>query len=224
MASRYSAQLVWIQLRNPESCPNHLFAVCNRFWCNFFCSIYDSGSFNLKPNGTLLYQEVCWHSFLIFPKCISIFFCQKKVYTACFSCAPSPQWLGTNTGSSQGSKGPSYDGNGFFFHNSTKRTCTHKRCRCGNGMVCQSVPWMGSLFPPSSSLFFCNQVLKHFPGSLALHVRYASVYCVYKACKKERKGGMRYRHRWERHLLSVWQWKNFDCKNVFPPQTSTQPW
>lgn len=58
-------------------------------------------------------------------------------------------------------------------------------------------------FFPSSFLFFCNQVPKHFPGSLALHVRYASVYCVYKSWKKKReKGGMCYRDTWERHLLS----------------------
>lgn len=79
-------------------------------------------------------------------------------------------------------------------------------------------------FFPSSSLFFCNQVLKPFPGSLALHVRYASVYCVYKSWKKEQKKGECVRRRWERHLLSVWRWKNFDCENVSPPQTSTQPW
>lgn len=37
-----------------------------------------------------------------------------------------PQIRGTNTGFSQGSTGPSCDGNSFFFHNRTRRICTHK--------------------------------------------------------------------------------------------------
>lgn len=72
-------------------------------------------------------------------------------------------------------------------------------------------------FFPSSSLFFCNQVLKHFPGSLALHVRYATVYCLYKSQEKDRKGGMCSWDRWERHLLTVeefWLWERV-------PQTLT---
>lgn len=137
MASRYSAQLVWIQLRNPEGCV---------FLITFL--LYAIGfdvTFLLHLWFRVFQFKTKWHTFisrsllaffLDFSKVYFHLFCQKKVYTACFSCAPSPQWLGTNTGSSQGSKGPSYDGNSFVFHNSTRRTCTHKRCRCGNGMVC----------------------------------------------------------------------------------------
>lgn len=152
-------------------------------------------------------------------------FCQKKVYTACFSCASRPQWLGTNTGSSQGSKGPSYDGNCFFFHNSTRRTCTHKRCRCGNGMVCQSVLMNGLTFSPLHLCFLLPSSKGLPPGVISTSCLVCQRLLWVQVLKRgEKRGGMCYRHRWARHLLSAWQWKNFDCENVSPPQTSTQPW
>lgn len=101
--------------------------------------------------------------------------------------AVSPQWLGTNTGFSQGSKGPSYDGNSFFFHNSNRRTCTRKRCRCGNGMAFQSTHMNELTFYPP--LHFATESQKHFSGSLVLHVRYAGVYCVYRSATKKRGEG-----------------------------------
>lgn len=127
--------------------------------------------------------------------------------------AVSPQWLGTNTGFSQRSKGPSYDGNSFFFHNSNRRTFTRKRCRCGNGMAFQSAHMNGLTFSPP--LHFATESQKHFSGSLVLHVRYASVYCVYRSSTKKKKGGRRKKRECVTKTEGVFgSGKNLGWKNV----------
>lgn len=130
------------------------------------------------------------------------------------------QIRGTNTGFSQGSKGLSCDGNSFFFHNRTRKICTHKDVGVGMEWPFRVYTWM------HSSHFFLFSLQPHKSQSTSrCHCHSMSgmpVFTVYPGLQIwPKRGLMGYRERVS-HIysrqrgtsLSMWWQQHPCCENV----------